>query len=145
MAATIDLAAARDVIAAAEVRAAQIGVRTSIVVLDHGGDLVAMARMDGAWPGACDLALGKALTSRAFRVPSSAFVPLIQPGQPLFSVNSVGGGQYVILPGGLPLVVDGQSAGAVGISGGTPDQDEDIAEAAAAAFQTLASKEIRDD
>ncbi|ARO34353.1 hypothetical protein NXC14_PC00821 (plasmid) [Rhizobium sp. NXC14] len=77
MASTIDLAAARDMIAVAEVRAAKIGVRASIVVLDHGGDFVAMARMDGAWAGAFDLAIGKARTSRAFQAPSSAFVPLI--------------------------------------------------------------------
>lgn len=136
MAGTIELAAARDMIAAAEVRAADIGVRSCIVILDHGGDLVAMARMDGAWAGAFDLAVGKARTSRAFQAPSSAFVPLIQPGQPLFSVNSVGGGQYVILPGGLPLLFDGRVVGAVGVSGGTPDQDVDIAEAAASALRT---------
>ncbi len=136
MAGITDLATARDMIAAAEVRAAETGVCANIVVLDHGGDLVAMARMDGAWAGAFDLALGKARTSRAFQAPSSAFVPLIQPGQPLFSVNSVGGGQYVILPGGLPLLFDGRVVGAVGVSGGTPDQDVDIAEAAASALRT---------
>ncbi|MDK4717309.1 heme-binding protein [Rhizobium sp. CNPSo 4039] len=136
MARFIELAAARDMIAAAEARAAEIGVRASIVVLDHGGDLVAMARMDGAWAGAFDLAMGKARTSRAFEAPSSAFVPLIQPGQPLFSVSSVGSGQYVILPGGVPLLLDGRLAGAVGVSGGTPDHDADIAEAAASAIRT---------
>lgn len=98
--------------------------------------------MDGAWAGAFDLALGKARTSRAFRAPSSAFVPLIQPGQPLFSVNTVGGGQYVILPGGLPLVADDDLLGAVGVSGGTPDQDEAVAKAAVASFNPSSSRGI---
>ncbi|KAA0685660.1 heme-binding protein [Neorhizobium sp. P12A] len=91
--------------------------------------------------GTFDLALGKARTSRAFQAPSSAFVHLIQLGQPLFSVNSVGGGQYVILQGGLPLVVNGVLHGALGVSGGTPDQDEAIANAAAALLQASNTKE----
>jgi uncharacterized protein GlcG (DUF336 family) len=132
----LDLAMARDLIGAAETCATKMGVRASVVVLDHGGDIVAMARMDGAWAGALDLALGKARTSRAFQAPSAAFVPLIQPGQPLFSVNGVAGGQYVILPGGLPLAVGSRLFGAVGVSGGTPDQDMEIAEAAALVFST---------
>jgi uncharacterized protein GlcG (DUF336 family) len=128
-------------IVAAKTHAIEIGARASIVVLGDGGDLVAMVRMDGAWAGAFDLALGKARTSRAFQAPSSAFVHLIQLGQPLFSVNSVGGGQYVILQGGLPLVVNGVLHGALGVSGGTPDQDEAIANAAAALLQASNTKE----
>ncbi|MBB3289499.1 uncharacterized protein GlcG (DUF336 family) [Rhizobium sp. BK347] len=120
-------------------------MRASIVVLDQSGDLIAMARMDGAWAGAFDLALGKARTSRAFQAPSSAFFPLIQPGQPLFSVNNVGGGQYVMLPGGLPLLVDGNLVGAVGVSGGSTNQDEAIANAAVASFLAWNAKELHND
>lgn len=92
----MNLSAAREMIAAAESHAVGIAVRASIAVLDQSGDLIVMARMDEAWAGAFDLAVGKARTSRAFQAASSAFVPLIQPGQAPFSVNSVGGGQYVI-------------------------------------------------
>lgn len=145
MSRSITLSAARELIAAAESYADGIGIRASIVVLDNGGDLVTMERMDGAWAGAFDLALGKARTSRAFQAPSSTFVPLIQPGQPLFSVNSVGGGQYVILPGGQPLVSNGDLLGAVGVSGGSPDQDEAIANAAVAAFLASNTKELHND
>lgn len=121
-------------IAAAEAHAEVAGVKATIAILDGGGDLVAMIRMDGAWPGGFDLALGKAMTARSFHAPSSAFVPLIQPGQPLFSVSSVGGGRYVILGGGLPVALDGDVVGAIGVSGGLVEQDIAIAEAALAAF-----------
>lgn len=131
----LKLSAARNMIAAAETRAEELGVKATIAVLDLGGDLVATARMDGAWPGGFDLALGKAQTARAFHAPSSAFVSMIQPGQPLFAVNSVAGGRYVILGGGLPALAKEEVVGAVGISGGTAEQDIAIAEAAVAAFQ----------
>ncbi|MDR6670073.1 heme-binding protein [Rhizobium sp. 1399] len=130
----LDLAAARRMIAAAETRAGETGVRATIAILDGGGDLLAMIRMDGAWPGGFDLALGKATTARSFHAPSSAFVPLIQPGQPLFSVSNVGGGRYVILGGGFPVELDGNVIGAIGVSGGSVEQDIAIAEAALAAF-----------
>ncbi|CCM79504.1 GlcG/HbpS family heme-binding protein [Rhizobium mesoamericanum] len=142
MSRSITLSAARELIAAAESYANGIGIRASIVVLDSGGDIVATERMDGAWAGAFDLALGKARTARAFQAPSSTFVPLIQPGQSLFSVNSVGGGQYVILPGGQPLVANGDLLGAVGVSGGTPDQDEAVANAAVASLNASNTKGI---
>lgn len=142
---SMHLSAARKMIAAAESHAVGIAVRASIVVLDQSDDLIAMARMDGAWAGAFDLALGKARTSRAFQAPSSAFFPLIQPGQPLFSVNNVGGGQYVMLPGGLPLLVDGNLVGAVGVSGGSTNQDEAIANAAVASFLAWNAKELHND
>lgn len=60
----ISLAAARAVVLAAETKAAEIGVNATIVVLDRGGEQIATARMDGTWPGAFDLAVGKAQTAR---------------------------------------------------------------------------------
>lgn len=88
--------------------------------------------MDGAWPGAFDLALGKAQTARSFQIPSSALAPMIQPGEPLFAVNTVCGGRYVILGGGIPIGVDGDVVGAVGVSGGAVEEDVVVAAAAAA-------------
>lgn len=118
---------------AATRKAAEMGVEATIVVLDQGGDPVAMARMDGAWPGAFDLAIGKAQTARSLHAPSSAFVAMIQPGADLFSVSNTGGGKYVILPGGIPIIREGHVAGAIGVSGGAGEQDAAIATAAAEA------------
>jgi uncharacterized protein GlcG (DUF336 family) len=131
---SLGISEARRMIAAAEHRASSLGINSTVVVLDAGGDIVAVERMDGAWPGGFDLAYGKAQTSRAFRAPSAAFVPLIQPTQPLFSVNAVNSGRYVIIGGGLPIQ-DGESwIGAIGVSGGSPDQDIEVAEAALRSF-----------
>lgn len=135
----IDIASARKMIASAEDWASSLGISATIVVLDAGGDLVAMERMDGAWPGGFDLAHGKAQTSRSFRAPSAAFVPLIQPGQPLYSVNSMHSGRYVIIGGGLPIQLGADCVGSVGVSGGTPEQDVEIAEAALSAFSPTGS------
>ncbi|MER8376019.1 heme-binding protein [Mesorhizobium sp. M1409] len=132
----IGLGAAKLALAAAEEKAAAIGVRSTIVVLDHGGELVGMARMDGAWPGAFDVAVGKAQTSRSFHAPSAAFVPMIQPGAALFSIGNAAGGKYVILGGGLPIEIDGHVAGAIGVSGGTVEQDTAVAEAALATIKS---------
>lgn len=126
----ISLNTAQAAVAAATQKAAEMGVRATIVVLDQGGEQVAMARMDGAWPGAFDLAVGKAQTARSFHVPSSAFVAMIQPGADLFSVSNAGGGKYVILPGGVPVIHEGHVAGAIGVSGGTGEQDAAIADVA---------------
>lgn len=116
-------------IAAAEGR----GVWATVVVLDAGGDLVLALRMDRSWAGAFDLALAKANAARGFAAPSGAFTPLVQLGGPLFGVGGVAGGKYLTLPGGLPLIDRGAVFGAVGVSGGTPEQDEAIAQAGIAA------------
>jgi uncharacterized protein GlcG (DUF336 family) len=126
----ISLNIAQAAVAAATQKAARMGVRATIVVLDQGGEQVAMARMDGTWPGAFDLATGKAQTARSFHAPSSTFVAMIQPGADLFSVSNTGGGKYVILPGGVPVSHEGHVAGAIGVSGGTGEQDAAIADAA---------------
>ena len=89
----INLAVARAAIEAAERKAAEIGVSATIVVLDRGGEQIAMVRMDGAWPGAFDLAVGKAQTARSFHAPSAAFVAMIQPGAGLYTVNNAVAGK----------------------------------------------------
>lgn len=123
----ISLQQARTIVDSAQKKAFEIGVKATVVVLDHGGEQVAMARMDGAWPGAFDLAVGKAQVARSFHAPSAAFVPMVQPGGDLFAVGSAHAGRYVVLPGGLPIEIDGHVVGAVGVSGGSGDQDSAIA------------------
>lgn len=130
---TLTLNDAQTAISAAMEAANALGVRATIIVLDAGGDLVAAHRMDGAWAGAFDLALAKAQTARAFAASSGFFTPLVQPGSPLFGVTGVAGGRYLALPGGEPIVIDDGMAGAIGASGGSPDQDEAIARTGLAA------------
>ena len=75
-------------IESARLRAAAIGVPMNIAVVDDGNNLVAFARMDGAWLGSVDIAQGKAYTARAFNMSTKDLAPLCQPGQPLFGIHA---------------------------------------------------------
>lgn len=130
--ATLD--AAQAVTAAARQQAQDIGVPMNIAVVDDGNNLVTFARMDGAWLGSIDVAHGKAYTARAFDMGTDDLAPLCQPGQPLFGIHASNQGRIIIFPGGVPLKADGTVVGAIGVSGGTVDQDQQVAEAGAAAF-----------
>lgn len=131
---TAGLEDAERIVSAAHKAALSTGVKATIVVVDRGGDVIVAHRMDGAWPGAFDLALAKAKASHGFTAPSGSFLPLVQPGQPLFGVGTVAAGKYLTLPGGHPIRAGEDVVGAVGVSGGSPGQDEQIALAAIAAF-----------
>jgi uncharacterized protein GlcG (DUF336 family) len=131
----VTLDVAQTVIAAARQRAQEIGVPMNIAVVDDGNNLVAFARMDGAWLGSIDIAQGKAYTARAFDMGTDELAPLAQPGQPLFGIHVSNQGRIIVFPGGVPLKTDDTVVGAVGVSGGTVDQDQQVAEAGAAAFQ----------
>lgn len=106
----------------------------NIAVVDDGNNLVAFARMDGAWLGSIDIAQNKAYTARAFDMSTKDIAPLCQPGQPLFGIHASNQGRLIVFAGGIPLSAGGTVAGAVGVSGGTVEQDHDVAEAGVAAF-----------
>lgn len=130
----VTLDAAQAVTAAARQQAQEIGVPMNMAVVDDGNNLVTFARMDGAWLGSIDIAHGKAYTARAFDMGTEDLAPLCQPGQPLFGIHASNQGRIIIFPGGVPLKADGTVVGAIGISGGNVDQDQQVAEAGAAAF-----------
>ena len=125
---------AREILAAAVRKAGEIGQPMNIAVMDADMNLVAFERMDGAWVLSIDIALGKAYTSAGRGLPTRDIGEMAQPGQPLFGVNTTNGGRVVIFAGGLPLVRDGEVVGAVGVSGGSVDQDEEVAQAGVDAF-----------
>jgi uncharacterized protein GlcG (DUF336 family) len=109
-----------------------------IAVVDAGANLVAFARMDRAWLGSIDIAQDKAFTARAFDITTKELAKQSQPGEPLFGIEASNDGRVVIFAGGIPLKSDGQVVGAIGASGGRPDQDHSVAEAGAAAFAAAA-------
>jgi uncharacterized protein GlcG (DUF336 family) len=130
----LDLVDARRVIAAGERKASEIGVPYSIAVADAGGGLVTQIRMDGAWLGSVDLAINKAWTARAFDMPTEKLAKMAQSGKPLFGIDSTNHEKVVIFGGGVPLKMGDTVVGALGASGGTVDQDLEVAAAAASAF-----------
>ena len=125
---------AREIIAAAVQKAEEIGTPMNIAVMDAGMNLVAFERMDDAWVLSIDIALGKAYTSAGRGLSTRDIGEKAQPGQPLFGVNTTNNGRVVIFAGGLPLMRDGQVVGAIGVSGGPVDQDEEVAQAGVDAF-----------
>ena len=126
----ITLEQAEAVVAAGRVEAESIGVPMNIAVVDAGNNLTAFARQDGAWLGSIDIAQNKAYTARAFDSATGDLYPETQPGGSLYGLSASNDGNVITFPGGIPLK-DGETiVGAVGVSGGTVDQDQQVAEAA---------------
>jgi uncharacterized protein GlcG (DUF336 family) len=130
----LTLADARTVIAAAEKKAKELEQPMNIAVADAGGNLVAHVRMDEAWLGSIDISIKKAFTSRAFDVSTKELAKLSQSGSQFFGIHASNEGRVMIFAGGVPLKRAGKVVGAIGVSGGSGDQDHAVAEAGAAAF-----------
>jgi len=125
---------ARRIIAAAEKKAGEIGQPMNIAVADAGGNLVAHVRMDGAWIGSVDISIKKAWTSRAFDIATKDLAEHSQSGSQFFGIHASNNGRVMIFAGGIPLKKDGVVVGAIGVSGGSGEQDHSVAEAGAKAF-----------
>ncbi len=132
---TLTLADAREIIAAGERKAAALGIPYNLAVVDAGGALIAHARMDGAWLGSVDISIHKAFTSRAFDMATQDLATMAQSGKPLFGINSTNHEKVVIFAGGMPVKMGDTVIGAVGASGGTVEQDQQVVEAALAGFR----------
>ena len=134
MAEGVTLTQAQAVVEAASAKAEEIDVPMNIAVVDAGNNLTAFVRMDGAWLGSIDIAQNKAYTARAFDMSTKDLAPLCQPNQPLFGINASNQGRLIIFAGGIPLESGGDVIGAVGVSGGSVEQDHEVAEAGVAAL-----------
>lgn len=128
----IQLADARRIIIAAEKKAKTIKQPMNIAVVDEGGNLIAFERMDGAWLGSIDIAQKKAWTSRAFDIETGTLGTLSQSGDQFFGIHASNNGKVMIFAGGVPIKQDGKVVGAIGVSGGSGEQDHAVAEAGAA-------------
>jgi uncharacterized protein GlcG (DUF336 family) len=130
----ITLNDARNVIAAAEKKASEIGQPMNIAVVDGGGNLISHIRMDGAWIGSINISINKAFTSRAFDIATKDLAKHSQPGGQFYGIHASNDGRIMIFAGGTPLKRNGKVVGAIGVSGGSGEQDQAVAEAGAGAF-----------
>jgi glc operon protein GlcG len=127
----LSLAAARQLAAAAEQAARAKGVDVVIVVVDDAGHVLLLERMDGAQVASVNVGIGKARTAAIYRRPSRVFEDQIKNGR----IAALALADATPLQGGIPITLDGKVIGAIGVSGDTPQVDEDIALAGAAAFK----------
>ncbi|MGH9728301.1 MAG: GlcG/HbpS family heme-binding protein [Candidatus Acidiferrales bacterium] len=132
----LTLEGARAVLAAAEKRAQEIRCPMNIAVVDEGAHLLAFARMDGAKPASISVALVKAQAAAMRRAPTGAAMSGDQPNAILsLGLALANSSAQTPIRGGVPLSVDGQIVGAIGVSAGSEDQDLEVARAGAAALE----------
>lgn len=125
----ISLEQAQKAVAGAQKKAAELDLKMNIAIVDAGANLVAFARMDGAWLGSVDIAIKKAKTARFFDMPTGDIGGLSQPGGPLYNIEHSNQG-LITFPGGIPLKnSNGEITGAIGVSGSTVENDHTVAEA----------------
>jgi len=122
------LEVAKRLIAKIEEKAKEWDMRIVAAVSDASGRPVAVHCMDGAFHGSFDVAVNKCYTSTAFQMPTSALAKLCRPDGELYGLQFSNDGKVMILGGGVPLRVNGQIVGALGVSGGTAKMDTELAE-----------------
>jgi uncharacterized protein GlcG (DUF336 family) len=128
---SITLEQAEKLSEAAKEKARAIGVPMNIAIVDEGANLVSFHRMDNAWLGSIDISIKKAKTARFFDMSSGEIGKLSQPGGPLYNIEHSNGG-LITFPGGVVLKnSDGKVVGAIGVSGGSVEQDHEVATAGA--------------
>lgn len=125
----LTLSVAKKIADAAEAEAVKRGATVVIAVVDDGGHLILLERLDDTQVASVEVGIGKARTAAIFRRPSKVFEDQVREGR----VAALALPGATPLQGGVPIIVDGKVIGAIGVSGNTPQEDEDIAKAGAAA------------
>lgn len=133
----LDINDANAIIASARDKAQEIGVPMCIAVSDESGNLIAFERMDGGKITSINLAIDKSYAAAGVRKGTQALGEVSQPGNPAYGLSSTLGGRMVVIAGGVPVLVDGETVGAIGVSSGSPAQDLEVAEAGARALETI--------
>ncbi|MBN7804455.1 GlcG/HbpS family heme-binding protein [Agrobacterium rosae] len=120
---------ARVLIDGARTKAQEIGVPMCIAITDESGQLMAFERMDGGKITSTIIAQDKAYTAAGAKRTTESYGVASQPGSPAFGINSAIGGRLMVVGGGLPVIIDGEVVGGIGLSSGTPSQDTQCAQA----------------
>lgn len=129
---------AKRIISAVQVKAKQMGVKAVCAVSDAGGNPIAVECMDDAFLASYDIAVNKAYTVVALKMPTKALASLAAPGGSLYGIQFTNSGKIVIFGGGEPLTnKDGNIIGGFGVSGGTAEQDTLLGEYAKEFFENI--------
>lgn len=125
----LDLDDARILIAGAAAHAQEIGVPMCIAIVDESAQLIAFERMEGGKVTSTTIALDKAFTAAGAKKATHEYGASSQPGSPAYGIFSAIGGRLMVVGGGLPVSFDGAVVGGIGVSSGTPAQDQAVAQA----------------
>jgi uncharacterized protein GlcG (DUF336 family) len=125
----LDLDDARILMAGAEAHARTIGVPMCIAITDEAGQLIAFQRMEGGKVTSTTIAIDKAFTAAAAKKATHDYGTASQPGAPAYGIASAIGGRLMVVGGGLPVLWNGEVVGGIGVSSGTPAQDQAVAQA----------------
>jgi uncharacterized protein GlcG (DUF336 family) len=131
---TLDVNDAYLLIQGARARANEISVPMCIAITDEAGNLLAFERMIGGKVTSITIAIDKSFTASGAKKATHQYGEASQPGAAAYGINSAIGGRLMVVAGGLPVEVDGEIVGAIGVSSGTPLQDLDVAQAGVAHF-----------
>ena len=133
----ITLPQARRLIAAVERRAAEMGVNAVVAVGNSAGNIIAVECMEDSYIASYDVAVNKAFTVVALKMSTAQLKPLAQPGASLYGIQFTNNGRIVIFGGGEPLMRGKAIVGGLGVSGGTEEQDTELAAFGAKEFQKI--------
>ena len=136
----LDISEAQILIEGAARKANEIGVAMCIAVTDESGHLIKFDRMNGGKVSSISIAVDKAATGAIARHGTHVYNQLCVPGSPTFGIHITNSGHFSIIGGGLPVLVDGEIVGGIGLSSGTAEQDRICAEAGIAHFYAVTGK-----
>ena len=122
----ITLADAKFLAEKVEMRAREMGVNAVVAIADEGGNLKLCECMDNSYLASRDIAINKAYTVVALKMPTSKLATLAAPGGSLYGIQHTNGGRIVIFGGGDPLEIRGKIVGGIGVSGGSAEQDTEL-------------------
>ena len=130
----LSLEIVKEMAKAAEAKATEMNVPVIFAAVDAGANLMLMHRMEDAFLTSIDIAINKAYTAACLKQGSHEIAECVQPGQSLYCLQLTNNCRIVPFGGGFPIIVDGKVVGAVGVSGGTVEEDMAIAQAAVDCF-----------
>jgi len=125
----IGASAAHTALGAAIDKATELGIKINVAVVDSGGNLAGFLRMPGAPLHSIDIAIDKAYTAASFGIPTADWDPILAEGSAAFQAGFTARPRLVPFGGGLPLILDHELVGAIGVSGGSEAQDSVCAQA----------------
>jgi uncharacterized protein GlcG (DUF336 family) len=139
----LDIEDARLILAGATRRCREIGVPMCSAVVDDAGVLIAFERLDGGKVSSVSIAIDKAFTAAASRKETAFYGDEANPDSPAWRIKGTNNGRFSTIGGGIPVVVDADVVGGVGVSSGTADQDADVAQSAIEYFFQTRSSEAK--